>query len=102
MRTETWRGGRNGQQDNRARPEEEVVKRNYRKHGYDFFSLFCCSVSDFSILYQIVTVLRVLGSKFSLISMKNNVRRWARVGKNGEVRLWKKGALGMRKETGAA
>lgn len=65
------------------------------------FFLFCCSVSDFRILYQILTVLRVLGNKFSLISMKNNVRRWVRVGKNGEVR-WKKGALGMRKETGAA
>lgn len=47
MRTETWRGGRNGQQDNRARPEEEVVKRKYRKNGYDFFF---SSVVQFLIL----------------------------------------------------
>lgn len=61
-----------------------------------FFFLFCCSVSDFRILYQILIVLRVLGSKFSLISMKNNVRRWVRVGKKrgGEV---EEGSIGDEK-----
>lgn len=91
-------GSRTTGQDQKRR----WLNANIERMDMIFFFLFCCSVSDFRILYQILTVLRVLGSKSSLISMKNNVRRWVRVGKNGEVRLWKKGALGMRKETGAA
>lgn len=42
-RGKKWAAG----QQNRARPEEEVVKRNYRKNGYDFFF---SSVVQFLIL----------------------------------------------------